>query len=137
MHKRFVNHCTIELTLKPDGPILIKSGREGADPTKPDMEFVDTYYEGRRSIYLPGSSLKGAIRAHAERIVRTVGGDHRPPQPGSLWASDPLDDRDEANNPNKYLEKWKDKTVTLSHPTEMVNPLYKVLPSSFHFCGHT
>ena len=109
MHKRFVNHCTIELTLKPDGPILIKSGREGADPTKPDMEFVDTYYEGRRSIYLPGSSLNGAFRAHAVRIVRTVGGERRPPEPGSLWASDPLDDRDETNNPNKYLEKLKDK----------------------------
>lgn len=91
MHKRFVNHCTINLTLRPDGPILIKSGREGADPTKPDMEFVDTYHGGRRSIYLPGSSLKGAIRAHAERIVRTVGGDRRPANPTELWASDPLD----------------------------------------------
>ncbi|MEO1396113.1 MAG: RAMP superfamily CRISPR-associated protein [Cyanobacteria bacterium J06634_5] len=107
MHKRFVNHCTIQLTLKPDGPILIKSGREGADPTKPDMEFVDTYHDGRRSIYLPGSSLKGAIRAHAERIVRTVGSDRRPDEPEKLWASDPLDDRDKKNNPNNYLEEWK------------------------------
>jgi CRISPR/Cas system CSM-associated protein Csm3 (group 7 of RAMP superfamily) len=73
MHKRFVNQCTIDLTIVPCGPILIKSGKEGADPTKPDMEFVETYHAGGRSIYLPGSSLKGAIRAHAERIVRTVG----------------------------------------------------------------
>jgi CRISPR/Cas system CSM-associated protein Csm3 (group 7 of RAMP superfamily) len=78
MHKRLVNHCTIDLTLIPDGPILIKSGKEGADPTKPDMEFVETYHAGGKSIYLPGSSLKGAIRAHAERIVRTVGTDKRP-----------------------------------------------------------
>jgi CRISPR/Cas system CSM-associated protein Csm3 (group 7 of RAMP superfamily) len=92
MHKRFVNHCTIELSLHPDGPILIKSGREGADPTKPDMEFVDTYHGGRRSIYLPGSSLKGAIRAHAERIVRTVGSDRLPNDPRELWANDPLND---------------------------------------------
>lgn len=91
MHKRFVNHCTIELTLIPDGPILIKSGREGADPTKPDMEFVETYHAGGRSIYLPGSSLKGAIRAHAERIVRTVGSDRE----GKLWASDPIKDNTE------------------------------------------
>lgn len=72
MHKKFVNHCTIDLTIIPDGPILIKSGKEGADPTKPDMEFVETYHAGGRTIYLPGSSLKGAIRAHAERIVRTI-----------------------------------------------------------------
>lgn len=99
MHKRFVNHCTIDLTISADGPILIKSGREGADPTKPDMEFVETYHQGRRSVYLPGSSLKGAIRAHGERIVRTVGKDKRPNNPGELWANDPLNDKYE------YLEK--------------------------------
>ncbi|MDF2387422.1 CRISPR-associated protein [Nostoc ellipsosporum NOK] len=94
MHKRFVNHCTINLTLIPDGPILIKSGKEGADPTKPDMEFVETYHAGGRSIYLPGSSLKGAIRAHAERIVRTVGRDRRESNNSNLpWANDPLNDK--------------------------------------------
>lgn len=92
MHKRFVNHCTIDLSLEPCGPILIKSGKEGADPTKPDMEFVETYHQGGRSIYLPGSSLKGAIRAHAERIVRTIGGDQfNSKQPNLPWATDPLD----------------------------------------------
>lgn len=99
MHKRFVNHCTLEFSIIPDGPILIKSGKEGADPTKPDMEFVETYYQGGRSIYLPGSSLKGAIRAHAERIVRTVGQDKRPNNANLLWANDPL------NDDYKYLEK--------------------------------
>jgi CRISPR/Cas system CSM-associated protein Csm3 (group 7 of RAMP superfamily) len=92
MHKRFVNHCAIHLSIVPDGPILIKSGKEGADPTKPDMEFVETYYQGKKSIYLPGSSLKGAIRAHAERIVRTVGSDHKPENGQDIWANDPLND---------------------------------------------
>ncbi|HYW19411.1 MAG TPA: RAMP superfamily CRISPR-associated protein [Nodularia sp. (in: cyanobacteria)] len=91
MHKRFVNHCTIHLSIIPDGPILIKSGKEGADPTKPDMEFVETYHAGGRSIYLPGSSLKGAIRAHAERIVRTVGSEKRPSENTQKpWANNPL-----------------------------------------------
>lgn len=94
MHKRFVNHCTIDLTLIPDGPILIKSGKEGADPTKPDMEFVETYHAGGKSIYLPGSSLKGAIRAHAERIVRTVGSErYNLQKPNLPWANDPLNDK--------------------------------------------
>ncbi|MGV0104643.1 CRISPR-associated protein [Nostoc sp. DSM 114160] len=92
MHKKFVNHCTIDVTLIPDGPILIKPGKEGADPTKPDMEFVETYHAGGRSIYLPGSSLKGAIRAHAERIVRTVG-DDKPNSKKLPWANDPLSDK--------------------------------------------
>jgi len=103
MHKRFVNQCTIDLTIVPCGPILIKSGKEGADPTKPDMEFVETYHAGGRSIYLPGSSLKGAIRAHSERIVRTVGRDKRPTNGNALWASNPLN-LDEL----KYLDSLSD-----------------------------
>ncbi|MTJ07808.1 RAMP superfamily CRISPR-associated protein [Anabaena sp. UHCC 0204] len=92
MHKKFVNHCTIDLSIIPDGPILIKSGKEGADPTKPDMEFVETYHAGGRTIYLPGSSLKGAIRAHAERIVRTVG-EEKANTKNLPWANDPLNDK--------------------------------------------
>lgn len=103
MHKRFVNHCTIALTISPDGPILIKSGKEGANPTKPDMEFVETFHSGGRSVYLPGSSLKGAIRAHAERIVRTVGKDTRPNNPDKLWASNPLNLEE-----YKYLDSIKE-----------------------------
>lgn len=75
MHKKLVNQCAISFSLMPDGPVLIKSGQEGADPTKPDMEFVETYHDGKKEIYLPGSSLKGAIRSQAERIVATLGGD--------------------------------------------------------------
>ncbi|MEO0377093.1 MAG: RAMP superfamily CRISPR-associated protein [Cyanobacteria bacterium P01_A01_bin.17] len=86
MHKQLVNQCTIHLSLIPQGPILIKSGSQGADPTKADMEFVETYHDGEKRIYLPGSSLKGAIRAHAERIVRTVGGDQ--PTSNGVWAND-------------------------------------------------
>ncbi|MHC5825662.1 MAG: RAMP superfamily CRISPR-associated protein, partial [Nostoc sp.] len=91
------------------GPILIKSGREGADPTNPDMEFVKTFHEGGWSIYLPGSSLKGAIRAHAERIVRTVGSEERPPENiQKIWANNPLKNdnyldnvkKQNQNNPN-------------------------------------
>ena len=104
MHKRFVNHCAIELVIRPIGPILIKSGKEGADPTKPDMEFVETYHQGGRSIYLPGSSLKGAIRAHAERIVRTIGKEkYDSEKPDQLWAGNPLKLED-----YKYLEGIQD-----------------------------
>ncbi|KAM3112697.1 RAMP superfamily CRISPR-associated protein [Phormidesmis sp. 146-33] len=94
MHKAIVNQCTIELNLIPEGPILIKSGRQGADPTKPDMEFVETFHNGRKEIYFPGSSLKGAIRAQAERIVRTVGSQsYNLKEPDQLWANDPLNDK--------------------------------------------
>ncbi|MEM1253269.1 MAG: RAMP superfamily CRISPR-associated protein [Cyanobacteria bacterium P01_H01_bin.21] len=94
MHKRLVNQCVLHITLIPDGPMLIKSGQEGADPTKPDMEFVETYHDGRREIYLPGSSLKGALRSQAERIVLTLGGDtYNDKKPDQLWAEAPAPSR--------------------------------------------
>jgi CRISPR/Cas system CSM-associated protein Csm3 (group 7 of RAMP superfamily) len=59
----------------PKGPILIKSGTEGAaDPTLPDMNFVRTIHPktGEQTVYLPGSSQKGLFRSYAEKIARTV-----------------------------------------------------------------
>jgi CRISPR-associated RAMP protein (TIGR02581 family) len=141
MHKRLVNHCTIAFSLIPDGPILIKSGKEGADPTKPDMEFVETYHSGGKTVYLPGSSLKGAIRAQAERIVRTVGQSTR--QTGDnpkIWASDPLNMEDKQNNPNVYLEAWKKnekkKAAKDKHPSPGAE-LYKQSCFTSQLFGNT
>lgn len=70
MLKKLLNQATLELTLKPGGPLLIKSGVEGgADPSVPDMQFVRSDGE----VYIPGSSLKGVFRSYAEKIARTVG----------------------------------------------------------------
>lgn len=72
MHKRLLNEARLTLTIKPQGPLLIKASDTGADPTRPDMEFVRTWYNGQRVVYLPGSSLKGMLRSHCERIARTI-----------------------------------------------------------------
>lgn len=77
MHKRLFNEASIALTLRPDGPILIKAGDSNADPTRPDMSFVRTHRNGAETVYLPGSSLKGVLRAHCERLARTVQDDKR------------------------------------------------------------
>lgn len=92
MHKKLVNYCSLKITITPEGPILIKSGQESADPTKPELEFIETYHQGGKTIYLPGSSLKGAIRAHSEKIIRSLGEDKRPKSPEKLWASNPVSD---------------------------------------------
>ena len=119
MHKRIVNQAIIELVISPLGPLLIKASDQGADPTKPDMEFVETYHAGGRSVYLPGSSLKGAIRAHCERIVRTLGGER--PNDGNVWACVPVtDDKHDLScskrldDENKAREKQKKQKLTSS-----------------------
>ncbi|AFZ42906.1 protein of unknown function DUF324 [Halothece sp. PCC 7418] len=118
MHKRYLNHCTIELTLKPETPLLIKSGKEGADPTKPDMEFIETNHQGKRTIYLPGSSLKGAIRAHSERIIRTIGEERKPENDYRLWANDPIHDNYE------YLEKVKGNSKTIYKKSSFTEQIF-------------
>lgn len=70
MLKKTINNCTIEILLEPLDPILVKSGQ--ATVHGPDMAFVETYKDGNRQVYLPGTSLKGVIRSHAERIARTL-----------------------------------------------------------------
>lgn len=70
MFKRLVNECTIELRLKPQGALLIKSGMPQMSGV--DMAWVKVYRNGRSEVYFPGSSLKGTIRSHAERIARTL-----------------------------------------------------------------
>jgi CRISPR-associated RAMP protein (TIGR02581 family) len=71
MHKRWINQCLIELEIQTEGPLLIKSGAPAGEG--PDMSPVVTF-RNRSSPepYIPGSSLKGVIRSHTERIARTL-----------------------------------------------------------------
>jgi len=70
MLKRLRSECEIRLEIATDGPLLIKSGQTFASGV--DMTAVRTMRNGRWEVYIPGSSLKGALRAHAERIARTL-----------------------------------------------------------------
>lgn len=76
MHKATFMQGRIAMAIEPAGPILIKAGENGDfDPTLPSMQFVRTRYgstEGAGQVYLPGASLKGAVRAQAERICRSL-----------------------------------------------------------------
>ncbi|MGB9886317.1 MAG: RAMP superfamily CRISPR-associated protein [Moorellales bacterium] len=76
MHSRFFNEAVLKVRIRPQTPLLIKAGGEGAaavDPTVPDMSFVRTRRpDGGETVYIPGSSLRGVLRAHAERLVRSV-----------------------------------------------------------------
>lgn len=71
MHRRWLNHARLGIVLVPRGPWLIKSGQETPDPTLPRMVFVRTRHaRAGETVYLPGTSLKGTLRSHAERSLR-------------------------------------------------------------------
>jgi CRISPR-associated RAMP protein (TIGR02581 family) len=94
MFKHLYNEASITLQIEPDGPMLIKASESGADPTRPDMEFVRTIYGGQETVYLPGSSLKGVIRAQCERLARTVQSEQTARQlVAQRLSCDPLDNQ--------------------------------------------
>lgn len=90
MFKQLVNELRLRWTIVPQGPLLIKSGKEsGADPTLLDMNFVRIHHsELGETVYLPGSSLKGTLRSYCEKIARTVAAEH---PTGKVSCCNPLD----------------------------------------------
>lgn len=103
---------TIAFSIQPAGPILIKAGESGGtDPALPDMEFVRTrrvvavaqegQEQGKGTVYLPGSSLKGVIRAQCERICRSLDREDRNPKNDDPpLADNPQGDGKEYKGPN-------------------------------------
>jgi CRISPR-associated RAMP protein (TIGR02581 family) len=67
------NHVSIEVQLAPVGPILVRSGKAGHDPLRPDVAAIRTQHARGETVYLPGSGLKGVLRSQAERILRANG----------------------------------------------------------------
>lgn len=65
-------HCQadVKILLSPIDPVLIKSGYATLDG--PDMVPVQTLRGGKETYYFPGTSLKGVLRSHFERIARTL-----------------------------------------------------------------
>jgi len=75
MHKMLINELELALTIKPVGPIMIKEQSREAEGggTSGEMKFVKTQRHTGNTVYLPGSSLKGTLRSHCEKIARTLG----------------------------------------------------------------
>lgn len=91
MYKRCFNQALIEFVIRPEGPILVKASESQATPVRPNMAFVRTRRGGAETVYLPGSSLKGVLRAHCEQVVRGLGDADAGERP-DVWSCDPLDD---------------------------------------------
>jgi CRISPR-associated RAMP protein (TIGR02581 family) len=71
MLKKMINAAQIELEIIPLDPLLIKSGLATVGGV--DMSFVRTWHTGEsEEPFIPGSSIKGMIRAYAEKICRSL-----------------------------------------------------------------
>ena len=70
MMRKWLCQADVTVHLELVDPVLIKSGYATLDG--PDMVPVQTLREGKETYYFPGSSLKGVLRSHFERIARTL-----------------------------------------------------------------
>ena len=70
MFRASFNHVAIHFELEPLGPILVRSGKAGHDPLHPDVSAIRARHAQGETVYLPGSGLKGVVRAQFERILR-------------------------------------------------------------------
>jgi len=71
MFKQSYNRAVLRIRLETVTPLLIKAGDAGLDPTAAELTCVRTRHAMHgTTVYIPGSSLKGVIRAAAEATVR-------------------------------------------------------------------
>jgi CRISPR-associated RAMP protein (TIGR02581 family) len=70
MLRKWLCQADVTIHLEPVDPVLIKSGYATLDG--PDMVPVQTLRDGKETYYFPGTSLKGVLRSHFERIARTL-----------------------------------------------------------------
>jgi CRISPR-associated RAMP protein (TIGR02581 family) len=70
MMRKWLCQADVTVHLEPVDPVLIKSGYATLDG--PDMVPVQTLRDGAATYYFPGTSLKGVLRSHFERIARTL-----------------------------------------------------------------
>ena len=70
MLRKWLCQADIKIVIEPIDPVLIKSGYATIDDAK--MVPVSTFKGGERIYYFPGTSLKGVLRSHLERIARTL-----------------------------------------------------------------
>lgn len=70
MLRKWLCQADVKVDLSPIDPILIKSGYATLDG--PDMVPVSTLRDGKKTYFFPGSSLKGVLRSHFERIARSL-----------------------------------------------------------------
>lgn len=111
MHKATFLEGTLRFTITPNGPILVKAGESGSvDPTLPDMRFV----RSQSTIYIPGPSLKGVVRAQAERICRSL--DSADMQKIRLQRRKALDDQEREALIQQQREEY-------SPPGDILSPL--------------
>lgn len=71
MFSKLISVINIDLELQPETGLLVSSGSEPIDPTLPDISFARTVINCVEVPFIPGSSIKGPVRAFCESVLRS------------------------------------------------------------------
>lgn len=72
MFRRSYNRMILKVKITTQAPLLIRAGDAGLDPTASDLVAVRTRHGMvGRTVYIPGSSLRGVVRSTAEALLRS------------------------------------------------------------------
>jgi CRISPR-associated RAMP protein (TIGR02581 family) len=73
MFRKSYNRAVLRIRIETVSPLLIRAGSVGLDPTSADLVCVRTRHaRHHRTVYIPGSSLKGVMRASVEAVLRSL-----------------------------------------------------------------
>lgn len=71
MYRRNYNRAVLRIRITTVTPLRIGAGEIGLDPSATDLTCVRTRHAAHgTTVYIPGSSLKGVVRATAEAAIR-------------------------------------------------------------------
>ena len=74
MFKKLKSEAIITFDIVTESPLFIKSEEYNSlNPTASDSTFIKTYINGKLVPVIPGSSIKGAFRSRAERMLKNIG----------------------------------------------------------------
>ncbi len=74
MHSRLYNRAVLGLNIKPRGPLLVRASRTMSDASLMFEHNVEMPHGVSAAVpFIPGSSLKGVIRSHFERVAASCG----------------------------------------------------------------
>lgn len=71
MHKTLLNRVSIDLSLTPRSAFAIRTGDKAAPMLHPELPDLSVLRQNNE-VFIPGSSLKGVFRSHAERLLRSI-----------------------------------------------------------------
>ncbi len=90
MFKVSHNRAALKFVVETVTPLSIRAGQAGLDPTGADLTCVRTHHHTHgRTVYIPGSSLKGVVRSSVEARLRAQRYAHLGGSAPILGACDP------------------------------------------------